>query len=168
MADIRECSMCGKVYGPDYADTFCLCGFELVPGVSAPAPSPPPPLPSSTERPAAGTRCLVLYGPDKQPLRYFPLIRDATLVGRQDPVAACFPDIDVSEWLDPATARKVSREHALIVHSRANDTFALRPLAGNTGTQLENDMVPPMEDFPLQPGQRLILGGVVRLKFEVT
>ena len=28
-APIRICSMCGKAYGPEYADSFCLCGFDF-------------------------------------------------------------------------------------------------------------------------------------------
>ncbi len=170
---IRICSLCGKAYGPEYADSFCLCGFELIPSgpgadfQGSPVAETPPPAAAVLDKPPPGTRCLVLYGPDKQPLHYFPLAKDVTLIGRQDPVEADFPDIDLAEWLDPATARRVSRQHALILHVRADQSFCLRPLAGNTGTQLEADMLPPQQDFPLQPGQRLILGGAVRFKFEI-
>jgi hypothetical protein len=135
----------------------------------------PPPLEAprtqmrgTSERPASGTRCLVLYGPDKKPLRYFPLAKDVTLIGRQDAVRGHFPDIDVSECLDETTARKVSRKHAVLLHSRADDRFILRPLAGNTGTQIEGDMVEALQDYRLESGTRLILGGTVRFKFEVT
>jgi hypothetical protein len=181
--DARLCPGCGKTYTPDYADTFCTCGMELLradellsvslveepPAASPSQPTQPgqarllPPL-----RPPPGTRCLVLYGADKQPLHYFPLEKDATLIGRLDAVEGNFPDIDVNEWLDPATARKVSRKHALVLRVRANNSFLLRPLAGNTGTQLESDMVVPLADYPLTPGQRFILGGGVRFKFEIT
>jgi hypothetical protein len=98
---------------------------------------------------------------------YFPLVKDVTSIGRQDPVEGSFPDIDLTEWLDESATRRVSRQHALVLHSRANDSFALRPLAGNTGTQLEADMLPAQQDFPLLPGHHLILGGVARFKFEV-
>jgi hypothetical protein len=74
----------------------------------------------------------------------------------------------VTEFLDAPTARKVSRKHALVLRSRATQKFCLRPLAGNTGTQIEGDMVPPLSDYPLKSGVRLILGGAVRMKFEVT
>jgi hypothetical protein len=167
--NLRTCSMCGKVYGPEYTDTFCLCGFELV-------GNPPPSAPhkeaemSATlqDKPMPGSRCLVLYGSDKQPLRYFLLSKDVTMIGRQDAVDASFPEIDVAEWLDEASARRVSRQHALVLHSRINDSYSLRPLAGNTGTQLETDMLAAQQDYPLKPGQRFILGGVVRFKFEIT
>jgi len=167
--NLRTCSMCGKVYGPEYTDTFCLCGFELIgnpPAVTFPKAADM----SATvpEKPPPGSRCLVLYGPDKQPLRYFQLTKDVTLIGRQDAVEASFPEIDVAEWLDEASARRVSRQHALVLHTRINDCFSLRPLAGNTGTQLETEMLVAQQDYPLKPGQRIILGGVVRFKFEIT
>ncbi|MCI0460767.1 MAG: FHA domain-containing protein [Gemmataceae bacterium] len=167
------CPACGKTYGQDYNDTFCACGTELV----APAPpAPPAPQPlarpqappaSGPQRPSTGTRCLVLYGPDKQPRHYFPLTGDAVLIGRLDPVNNCFPDIDLGEFVEEATARRVSRKHALVLHARASDTYILRPLPGNTGTQVEKRMVAGGQDVPLTPGTRLVLGGVVRLKFEV-
>jgi hypothetical protein len=62
----------------------------------------------------------------------------------------------------------VSREHALVLRARSTGAFSLRPLAGNSGTQVEADMVPAEQDYPLAPGTRLILGGEVRFKFEVT
>jgi hypothetical protein len=171
MSSVRNCPCCNKTYGPDYADTFCLCGVELefadAGGAAAPTALMAPGPDKAVERPAPGARCLVLYGPDRQPLHYFPLSRDVTVVGRQDPVAGHFPDIDLSTWLDEGTARKVSRSHALVLHSRLNDTFALRPLPGNTGTQIEAEMVPPQQDYPLRPGTRMILGGAVRFKFEI-
>jgi hypothetical protein len=166
----RKCASCGTVYGPDHADPFCTCGMELQPVSAAPVPSlptPPPALDSAAEKPASGTRCLVLYGPDRKPLRYFPLRKDVTVIGRQDPVRGHFPDINLEEWLDEASARKVSRKHAVLFHTRAEGTFSLRPLAGNTGTQIEQEMVEPLKDYPLAPGTRLILGGTVRFKFEV-
>jgi hypothetical protein len=128
---------------------------------------PAAPVKIRLSKPSPGTPCLVLYGPDRQPLQYFALTKDTMLIGRLDAVAGNFPDIDLDEWFDRATIRKISRQHALILRSRATKTFSLRPLLGNTGTQLEGNMVGPQQDFPLQPGHRIILGGVVRLKFEI-
>src|SRR5262249_533233 len=117
--------------------------------------------------PPPGTRCLVLYGHDRQPARYFPLTKDVMLIGRVDVVQGSFPDIDVDTCAPPEAARKVSRRHALVLHSRADDRYILRPLGGNTGTQIEIDMVPAMADYLLAPGTRIILGGAVRFKFEI-
>jgi hypothetical protein len=118
-------------------------------------------------KPSPGTPCLVLYGSDKSPVQYFALTKDAMLIGRLDAVAGVFPDIDLDEWFDRATIRRISRQHALILRTRANSTFVLRPLAGNTGTQLETQMVAPQQDYPLRPGHHIILGGAIRLKFEI-
>lgn len=235
------CPGCGKTYGADYVDTFCVCGTGLQKELKAPveepvialveeeppgatvneaapidvvqvveeapsaavveevppmavveeappmavvedaaAPAAPQAAAAATEEPASdpgmkvrsikpspGTPCLVLYGPDKKPLQYFALTKDAMLIGRLDVVAGTFPDIDLDEWFDRATIRRISRKHALILRTRATGAFTLRPLAGNTGTQLETQMLTPMQDYPLQPGSRIILGGVIRLKFEI-
>jgi hypothetical protein len=118
-------------------------------------------------KPSPGTPCMVLYGPDKQPLQYFALTKDATSIGRLDAVAGVFPDIDLDQWFDRATIRKISRQHAVILRARASGAFMLRPLLGNTGTQLETQMLDAQQDYPLRPGHRIILGGVIRLKFEI-
>lgn len=168
------CPSCSKAYPADHAETFCECGTELVSADrrftaragetarTAIDPSPPP------EKPPPGTRCLVLYGADKRPRRYFPLQKDVTLIGRLDAVEGVFPEIDLSECLEKDAARRVSRRHAIVLHSRATGTYILRPLAGNTGTQIDADMVPPLEDHTLEPGRRIVLGGAVRFKFEIT
>jgi hypothetical protein len=244
------CPNCAKVYGPEYADLFCVCGTELLkesrlnrPPAQVPvaqvldevppmapildempllapvlddvpiapildelpplvpvlddvpmAPildeAPPmaileeevpvalvaplaagdanaPAVKARSVKPSPGTPCLVLYGPDKTPLQYFALTKDAMLIGRLDAVAGNFPDIDLDEWFDRPTIRRISRQHALILRTRATGTFVLRPLVGNTGTQLETQMVSPQQDYPLRPGHRIILGGVIRLKFEI-
>jgi hypothetical protein len=175
-AGSRYCPSCRIVYGHDYTDAFCICGTELIgeaaSAVAAPAPStpavvPPPAVRPPAEKPPAGTRCLVLYGVDRQPLQYFPVSKDATLIGRLDASAGTFPDIDLDEWLDPVNVRRISRQHALVLRSRASDALSLRPLPGNTGTQIETEMVLPMHDYPLALGVRLILGGVARFKYEV-
>ena len=182
------CPVCVKVYGPEQLDPFCECGTELlkelpresmfdeipmapfledVPMAPILDDEPPAELKPHGVKPSPGTPCLVLYGPDKQPLQYFALTKDATLIGRLDAVAGNFPDIDLDEWFDRATIRRVSRQHALILRSRTAQTFALRPLVGNTGTQLEANMIAPQQDYPLRPGHRIVLGGVIRLKFEI-
>ena len=164
----RLCPACGKVYTADFTDAFCTCGSELVLAAAvAEQDRAAATVPAGSTRPPPGTPCLVLIGPDKEPAQYFSLTRDAVLIGRLDAVAGVFPEIDVTEWLDAAAARKVSRQHALILRARAAGTFTIRPLAGNTGTQIEADMVPSLHDYPLQPGTRIILGGAVRFRFDI-
>jgi hypothetical protein len=173
----RLCPGCGKTYSADYADSFCSCGLELFQADQLPAAiveeAPPeglaqPSARGGLPRPPAGTPCLVLYGASKQPVHYFALDKEALLIGRLDAVAGHFPDIDVTQWLDASVARKVSRKHALILRLRSTGEFFLRPLAGNTGTQWGADMVEPLKDYPLEPGRRVILGGAVRFKFEIS
>ena len=172
-AGARFCASCATIYLSDHSERFCTCGAELVSNQQQPSsragpsaqtianPAPPP------ERPPSGTRCLVLYGSNRHPLRYFPLQKEVTLIGRLDAVDGVFPDIDLSTDLDKDIARRVSRRHAVVLCSRATGAYTIRPLAGNTGTQIDADMVPAMKDYPLEPGRRIILGGAVRLKFEI-
>lgn len=163
----RRCPECGKAYGPHYDDDFCVCGAELVRPI---VPAPRVPVPAAAfipPRPPAGTPCIVLYGEDRQPREYFPLTKDVLSIGRLDPVAGDFPDIDLNEWLEPHEARKISRQHAIVVRLRSKKAFLLRPLPGNTGTQIESDMVLPGQDYPLEPGCRFMLGGAARFKFEI-
>src|SRR5438309_12082998 len=35
--DTRLCPGCGQTYGPEYADTFCKCGMELILAEQLPA-----------------------------------------------------------------------------------------------------------------------------------
>jgi hypothetical protein len=166
--DARFCPACGIVYDREYKDAFCICGTELEsPTAARQAPSTPKPRPPVV-KPPPGTRCLVLIGPDRQPIQYFALTKDVTLIGRLDAPGGNFPDIDVEDWLDPVSARKVSRQHALVLRSRASGNVSLRPLPGNTGTQVETEMVLPLQDYALTPGSRIILGGAARFRFEVT
>src|SRR5262249_56680816 len=103
----RACPACGKTYAADYADTFCVCGGELVvsapaePGTAAPANAAVGPT-----RPPAGTRCLVLYGADRKPVHYFPLTKDVTLIGRLDPVAGSLSDIFGRPFVGGTNPRK--------------------------------------------------------------
>ncbi len=164
----RVCPACGKIYGADFTDAFCACGSELVLAAAlAEQERAQTTVPAGPTRPAVGTPCIMLIGPDKQPAQFFSLTKDAVLIGRLDAVAGVFPEIDVTEWLDSAAARKVSRQHALILRARTGGAFTIRPLAGNTGTQIEADMVPALHDYPLKPGTRIILGGAVRFRFDI-
>jgi hypothetical protein len=182
----RVCPICQAQYGPDYQDEFCNCGGELVAGTAAakpaavppstgspspvaatPAPAPAPVGPAKPVRPAAGTVCLVVYSEQKEPLHYCPIVKDVTIIGRSDPVRGDFPDLDLSELFDTSISRRISRKHIMVLRSRTTGTYALRPLGGNTGTQIEKELATPLQDYQLTSGTRLVLGGVVRLKFEV-
>jgi hypothetical protein len=93
------------------------------------------------------------------------LDRDVTRIGRDDPVRGDFVDLDISRLFDAETARKVSRKHCVVLRSRETQTFVLRPLAKNTGTQVGNDLIAELTDHPLTDGTRIVLGGAVRMRF---
>lgn len=116
-------------------------------------------------RPATGPAALEVYSADKKLLHTLPLDRDVTRIGRTDAVRGEFVDLDVAELFDEATSRKVSRKHALILRARDTHMYILRPLARNTGTQIEKNLAADLVDQPLTNGTRIVLGGVVRLKF---
>lgn len=176
-AHSRECPECHARYGPDYADEFCRCGVALqigAAGVAASTPGLPDAEPSVSgsasapivAKPPAGTVCLVVYSADRQPVLYHPLDKDVTLIGRSDPVRGDFPDLDLGGVLEPDASRRVSRKHALLLRSRETGAFTLRPLAKNTGTQIEHDLAEDLKDYPVKEGTRIVLGGTVRVKFE--
>jgi hypothetical protein len=171
------------VYGFTYLDEYCTCGTELVANEAAPAleailvaeavptattvaPLAAPSVLAPT-RPPIGTVCLVVYSETKQPLHYHEIGSDVTIIGRSDPLRGDFPDLDLSKLFDSSVARRISRKHALVLRSRENQQYTLRPLAKNTGTQLEKELAADLQDYPLADGTRLVLGGAVRIKFEV-
>ncbi len=175
----RECPACGKTYGSDFTDDFCACGTELRARTSGAVPVavdvPPvePNLPSAlvasgSVRPPAGTVCLVVYSDTKprQPVKYFPITKDVVLMGRQDAVRGDFPDLDLAGLLDESTARKVSRRHAELLRARSTQSYLLRPLPGNTGTQIGKELATPGKEYLLTDGMPIVLGGAVWMKFE--
>ena len=143
-----------------------LCGSSQPDQPSRRAPASIPALPPRVAASGKGSPRLILYGPDRRPRQEFPLGQDVTLIGRLDVAEGNFPDIDLSDWLDEGLARKVSRNHVLILRQRASQSVSLRPLPGNSGTQLETEMIGADQDHPLHSGARFILGGAVRFKFE--
>jgi len=168
----RVCPDCDMTYGSEYADSFCVCGAELqardLASSNPPIPANPPAVaPALAQRPPAGSPCLVVYSKDRQPLCYHVLNKDVVMIGRSDPVRGDFPDLDLAELVAPEEARRISRKHAIVLRSRESQSFVLRPLAKNTGTQFERVLAADLVDYPLIDGSRLVLGGIVRIKFEI-
>jgi hypothetical protein len=163
----RLCPVCGKRYAASYADSFCLCGTALVgdqgPDIDLEPAQVPVDLPLESTQ-LSGPR-LVIYSAQREPIHTLSLDRDVTRIGRTDPVRGDFVELDVSRLFDADTARKVSRKHCLVLRSRETQTYTLRPLARNTGTQVGNELAAELTDYPLTDGTRIVLGGVVRMKF---
>ena len=180
----RECPACGQTFDAGYQDEFCPCGAELqpraasattsspaataLPPIPAPPASLPPMAPAGSARPSVGTVCLVVYSDTKprQPVRYVPVAKDVLLIGRQDAIRGDFPDLDLGSLLDESLAKKVSRRHAEVLRARDSQTYTLRPLPGNTGTQVGKELALPGQDYLLTDGTPIVLGGVVWMKFE--
>src|SRR5262249_27233443 len=156
----RLCPACHRHFDADYADSFCICGAALVPDLGLELAALPAPAPEAVSLPGGVAR-LVVYSAELQPIHTLALDRDVTRIGRNDPVRGDFVDLDVGGLFDAATARKVSRKHALVLRSRETQTYFLRPLAQNTGTQVGSELARELVDYPLADGTRIILGGAV-------
>jgi hypothetical protein len=93
-----------------------------------------------------------------------PIVNDITLIGREDPQRDVFPDIDLAK-LEGVSASNASREHLRIL--RQGNKFFLYVYPGSTGTQVNKEIIDESrygKKFEIQIGDRIILGGKVRLK----
>jgi hypothetical protein len=93
-----------------------------------------------------------------------PIVNDITLIGREDPQRDVFPDIDLAK-LEGVSAGHASREHLRVL--RQGDKFFLYIYRGSTGTQVNKEIIDEArygKKFEIQIGDRIILGGKVRLK----
>jgi serine/threonine-protein kinase len=114
-------------------------------------------------RPAASgqvarTAKLVIEGTSELDAPIFALEKTDNLVGRRDPMANIFPEIDLSRY-DPQT--KISRRHARIW--RDGDAFLVEDLGSSNGTillaaQNETVRLQPHHPYMLGNGDRLRLG----------
>jgi serine/threonine-protein kinase len=144
------CGFCGQKIVA--SDMFCpFCGAKQ-PLAQAAAQKPVfAPAPRLTAR---------LYIVDTSELEppIFSLEKDASLIGRRDPMSNIFPEVDLSKF-DPQT--KISRRHARIW--REGDTFMVEDLGSSNGTILLTKTNDPVRLLPQQPrtlahGDKLKLG----------
>jgi hypothetical protein len=92
------------------------------------------------------------------------IVNDITLIGREDPQRDVFPDVDLAK-LEGVSASNASREHLRIL--RQGNKFFLYIYRGSTGTQVNKEIIDESrygKKFEIQIGDRIILGGKVRLK----
>ena len=121
-------------------------------------------LPSEPAPPPRDTLAVAVYH-DAEPrvVAFFPLGGDITAIGREDAGAGHFPDIDFSKLSERGVGVAfVSRRHARFL--RHGGRVLLEVLAGTTGTQVNRALVAPGRTVVLSPGDRIILGGRVRMK----
>jgi len=97
---------------------------------------------------------------DEETLKVYPIWKEITLIGRNDPVTGHTPDVDLTD-LD--TVRSVSRRHAKLIYN--NGMFYLVEEPGTlNGTFVNNKKIQSGIQAPVKSG--MIVGfGMIRLKF---
>ncbi|MDX9719591.1 MAG: FHA domain-containing protein [Myxococcota bacterium] len=130
-------------------------------------PLPPVPEYSSSAVPAAKpaakpapTAKLVVYQ-NKAPAHEHLIVNDETLLGRSDPTSDAYPDLDLAPFQG---ATEVSRKHAFIL--REAGRYFIRPISP-AGTQVGKNIVELGLRHELNPGDVIILGAAIALKFEL-
>jgi hypothetical protein len=130
------------------------------PVIEPPAPVAQPPPPPAPEPPKPVGPCLVVYQNRAPVFRHF-VVNDETLIGRADPIAGSFPDLDMTKF-DPE--RVASRKHAFIY--RQEGKHVLHALSDG-GTQLNQELLKNGDRREIKEGDVVILGAKIALKFEV-
>ena len=103
---------------------------------------------------------LTLYV-NREPVLTYEIETDETLLGRRDPVADAYPDIDFTDW---DAAAEVSRKHVFIYRQNKNYTLYV---VSNAGTQLNSDILSLGDRRPLKDGDIIVLAGKFALKFQL-
>lgn len=116
----------------------------------------PLPTPGVHSQPAT----LTVYQ-NRQPVESYEVASDELLIGRRDPIANAFPDIDVSQF---DAEGQISRKHAYIYRQHKNYTLYV---ISNTGTQLNNELLELGQRRTLKDGDVIILAGKLAMKFQI-
>lgn len=98
---------------------------------------------------------------NRQPVLRHAIETDEVLIGRRDPVADAYPDLDLTEF-DPDA--HVSRKHAYVY--RQNKNYTLYAIS-NAGTQLNSELLELGDRRPLSNGDVVVLAGKIAMKFEL-
>ncbi|MCB0310817.1 MAG: FHA domain-containing protein [Bdellovibrionales bacterium] len=96
-------------------------------------------------------KLVILRGESKG--REFPLEEGENLIGRWDPEAGAFPEVDLDEE-DPEA--KVSRKHAVIFNEGSR--VELEDLDSRNGTFLNRERLDPGKRYSLSIGDEIIIG----------
>ena len=120
-------------------------------------------LPAEPKAPADKVALAVYHESQNRVVAFFPIENDIVSIGREDPASGHFPDIDISA-LDSSdvSASFVSRRHARILNQPGG--LWLQVMANTTGTQVNRTLVAPGQSARIDIGDRIILGGRVRMK----
>jgi pSer/pThr/pTyr-binding forkhead associated (FHA) protein len=125
------------------------------------------PLEVSSEAPSVATESIETEKPhvlaqfmDEESLQVFPVYKEITLIGRNDPVTGLTPDVDLT---DDDIKRSVSRRHAKLIYENGNFFLSEEPGTLN-GTFVNNKKIQSGVLVPVKSG--VIVGfGMIRLKF---
>jgi hypothetical protein len=108
----------------------------------------------------------VFHNSEPRVVHTHPVVNDVTLIGREDPQRDVFPDLDLGKLTDRGVSvTQVSRQHLRLL--RRGDRYFLFVYRGSTGTQVNSELVDEScygKRFEIHVGDRIILGGQVRLK----
>jgi pSer/pThr/pTyr-binding forkhead associated (FHA) protein len=95
---------------------------------------------------------------------YLPVEGPACVIGRMDPSGGVFPDVDLARLVPlGVSAGHVSRRHCTVLRGTA-DALTLAVEGETSGTQLNRTLVSDGGRVAISVGDRLVLGGRVRLK----
>ncbi len=127
----------------------------------------PPASPVPTDMPVNGQAVLqVFHNTEPRVVHSHPVVNDVTLIGREDPQRDVFPDLDLGKLVDQGVSvTRVSRQHLRLL--RQGTRYFLFVYRGSTGTQVNKELVDESrygKRFEIQIGDRIILGGQVRMK----
>lgn len=85
-------------------------------------------------------------------------VRDKIVIGRGDPVASFYPDLDLSPY--GGQKKGVSRRHATIVQDNEQKALFLEDLNSTNGTRINGFSLEPRRRYRLRDGDELEFGKV--------
>lgn len=85
-------------------------------------------------------------------------VRDKIVIGRSDPVASFYPDLDLSPY--GGQKKGVSRRHATIIQDDEQKALFLEDLNSTNGTRINGFSLEPRRRYRLRDGDELEFGKV--------
>jgi hypothetical protein len=110
-----------------------------------------------TARLAAPWRLLLQIGGENQTTVGIE-VRDRIVLGRGDPVASFYPDLDLSPY--GGQEGGVSRRHAAIIQDEENKALYVEDLNSTNGTRINGFSLEPRRRYRLRDGDELEFGHV--------
>lgn len=85
-------------------------------------------------------------------------VREKIIIGRSDPVASFYPDLDLSPY--GGQEGGVSRRHAMIVQDNENKALFLEDMGSTNGTRINGFSLEARRRYRLRDGDELEFGQV--------